>query len=52
MGSQGAAINKLRDSLGVKIDFSDDAEDKEKEGKKKKSTTQKSHVKVGNVLVC
>ena len=43
-------MNKLRDSLGVKIDFSDEAEEKEKEkekdGKKKKATSAKSKVKV------
>ncbi|PPR02413.1 hypothetical protein CVT26_011381 [Gymnopilus dilepis] len=38
VGSQGAGVNKLRDQLGVKVDVSDNVEDKEKEtGKKKKA---------------
>lgn len=47
VGAQGAAVNKLRDTLGVKIDFSDDSDDKEQVvGKKKKVVHQKSHVKI------
>ncbi|KAH9485184.1 Vigilin 1 [Psilocybe cubensis] len=47
VGSQGAGINKLRDQLGVKVDVSDDVEEKEKEGsKKKKPVHQKSKVKI------
>ena len=37
----------MRDTLGVKVDFSDEAEEREKDGgKKKKATQQKSKVKV------
>lgn len=40
-------MNKLRDQLGVKVDVSDDVDEKEKEGgKKKKAVHQKSRVKV------
>jgi hypothetical protein len=40
-------VNKLRDQLGVKIDVSDDVDEKEKEGgKKRKAVHQKSKVKV------
>jgi hypothetical protein len=40
-------VNKLRDQLGVKVDVSDDVDEKEKEGgKKKKAIHQKSRVKV------
>ena len=47
VGSQGSAINKLRDTLGVKVDFTDEADEKEKEGsKKKKPAVQKAKVKV------
>ncbi|EIN11853.1 hypothetical protein PUNSTDRAFT_99129 [Punctularia strigosozonata HHB-11173 SS5] len=47
VGSQGAGVNRIRDQLGVKVDFSDEPEDKEKEGgKKKKGAHQKSHVKI------
>ncbi|KAI8993032.1 hypothetical protein BD414DRAFT_293749 [Trametes punicea] len=60
VGAGGAGVNKLRDSLGVKIDFSDEGEDKDKErekegagagGKKKKGGAgagahQKSRVKI------
>jgi predicted PilT family ATPase len=47
VGSQGAGVNKIRDQLGVKVDFSDEPEDKDKDvGKKKKTVHQKSHVKV------
>ena len=47
VGAQGSSINKIRDSLGVKIDFSDEHEDKDKDvGKKKKVTQQKARVKI------
>ncbi|KAJ6596649.1 SCP160 protein [Mycena sp. CBHHK59/15] len=47
VGAQGAGVNKLRDQLGVKVDVSDEADDKEKEtSKKKKATHQKSKVKI------
>lgn len=40
-------MNKLRDQLGVKVDLSDDVDEKEKEGgKKRKAVHQKSKVKV------
>ncbi|TFK23912.1 hypothetical protein FA15DRAFT_620028 [Coprinopsis marcescibilis] len=45
VGAQGAGVNKLRDQLGVKVDVSDEAEEKESAGKKKK-TQQKSRVKI------
>lgn len=43
VGSGGAGVNRLRDQLGVKLDFNDDSDEKEA-GKKKKA--QKTHVKV------
>ncbi|KAF8904496.1 hypothetical protein CPB84DRAFT_1814479 [Gymnopilus junonius] len=47
VGSQGAGVNKLREQLGVKVDVSDNVEDKEKEGSKKKKTAHsKSTVKI------
>ncbi|KAG2146037.1 uncharacterized protein EDB93DRAFT_1287176 [Suillus bovinus] len=47
VGTQGSGVNKLRDTLGVKVDFSDEADEKEKEtGKKKKAVHQKSKVKI------
>ena len=48
VGAQGAGVNKIRDTLGVKVDFSDDHDDKEKDaGKKKKPVAgQKAKVKV------
>ncbi|KAI0630344.1 hypothetical protein C8Q77DRAFT_1200897 [Trametes polyzona] len=49
VGAGGAGVNKLRDTLGVKIDFSDEGEEtKEKEGGKKKkgASHQKSRVKI------
>ncbi|KAI0321166.1 hypothetical protein OF83DRAFT_1168679 [Amylostereum chailletii] len=36
VGAQGSGVNKLRDQLGVKIDFSDDSDDGFKDNKKKK----------------
>jgi len=51
VGAQGAGVNKLRDQLGVKVDVSDDVDEREKEGnKKKKVTHQKSRVKVLSML--
>ena len=46
VGSHGTAVNKIRDALGVKIDFSQEAEDKEKESSKKKKTAQTVKAKV------
>lgn len=51
VGAQGAGVNKLRDQLGVKVDVSDDVEEKET-GKKKKVVHQKSRVKVRPPLLC
>lgn len=45
VGAQGAGVNKLRDQLGVKVDVSDDVDEKEI-GKKKKVVHQKSRVKI------
>jgi predicted PilT family ATPase len=45
VGAQGAGVNKLRDQLGVKVDVSDDVDERET-GKKKKVVHQKSRVKV------
>jgi hypothetical protein len=52
VGAHGAGVNKIRDSLGVKVDFSDDHDDKDKEsGKKKKVPAgQKVKVKVSSLL--
>lgn len=47
VGAQGSGVNKLRDQLGVRVDVSDDVDDKEVVvGKKKKTVHQKSKVKV------
>lgn len=46
VGAQGSSINKLRDSLGVKADFIDEIDEKDKDSGKKKKTTIKSKVKV------
>ena len=47
VGSQGAGVNKLRDQFGVRVDVSDDVDEKEKEGvKKKKAVHVKSRVKI------
>jgi hypothetical protein len=46
VGSQGLAINKLRDLLGVKIDFSDDGEEAKDTSKKRKGVAHKSKVTV------
>lgn len=53
MGAQGAGVNRLRDQLGVKVDVSDEVDEKEKDsGKKKKATHQRSKVKVGALRFC
>ncbi|KAI0695460.1 hypothetical protein BC835DRAFT_1306012 [Cytidiella melzeri] len=44
VGSQGTGINKIRDQLGVKVDFIDEHEDKERD--KKKKAPAHRHVKV------
>ena len=46
VGAQGSGVNKLRDSLGVKIDFLDDGDDNKDMGKKRKGATQKSKITV------
>ncbi|KAG6920287.1 hypothetical protein DXG01_005056 [Tephrocybe rancida] len=46
VGAQGSGVNRLRDQLGVKVDVSDDFDDKEKEGKRKKAVHQKSKIKI------
>lgn len=46
VGSQGSGVNKLREILGVKIDFSDDGDDNKDPGKKRKGATQKSKITV------
>jgi KH domain len=46
VGSQGSGINKLRDLLGVKVDFSDDGDEAKDASKKRKGVTHKSKVTV------
>ncbi len=46
VGSQGSGVNKLREILGVKIDFSDDGDDTKDAGRKRKALTQKSKTTV------
>ncbi|THV02452.1 hypothetical protein K435DRAFT_775632 [Dendrothele bispora CBS 962.96] len=47
VGAMGAGINKLRDQLGVRVDVSDEVDEKEKDNsKKKKGAHQKSKVKI------
>ncbi|KIK92825.1 hypothetical protein PAXRUDRAFT_829588 [Paxillus rubicundulus Ve08.2h10] len=47
VGAHGVGVNKLREQLGVKVDVSDDIEEKEKEsGKKKKPVHLKSKFKI------
>ncbi|KAH9979180.1 SCP160 protein [Russula compacta] len=46
VGSQGSGVNKLRESLGVKIDFLDDGDDNKDMGKKRKGATQKSKITI------
>jgi hypothetical protein len=53
VGSQGTGILKLKDQLGVRVDISDDVDEKDVVVKKKKGTSQpqgKSKVKVRHVL--
>jgi hypothetical protein len=59
VGSQGSGVNKLRESLGVKIDFLDDGDDAKDAGKKRKGASQKSKITVrkslpadSNKLIC
>ena len=47
VGSQGSGVNKLREILGVKVDFQDDGDDAKDAGKKRKGATQKSKITVG-----
>ncbi|KAI0093251.1 hypothetical protein BDY19DRAFT_417317 [Irpex rosettiformis] len=44
VGAQGAGINKIRDQLGVKVDFVDEHDDKDK--KKKSSAPRQVKVKI------
>ncbi|KAG2015753.1 SCP160 protein [Coprinopsis cinerea AmutBmut pab1-1] len=44
VGAQGAGVNRLRDQLGVKVDVSDDVD--EKESGKKKKAHQKSKITI------
>lgn len=47
VGAQGAGVNKLRDQLGVKVDVSDDLDDRDKDAaKKKKAVHSKTKVKI------
>ncbi|KAH9061342.1 SCP160 protein [Lactarius vividus] len=46
VGSQGSGVNKLRDSLGVKIDFSDDGDETKDANKRRKGTGLKSKVTI------
>ncbi|KIJ18943.1 hypothetical protein PAXINDRAFT_166858 [Paxillus involutus ATCC 200175] len=47
VGAHGVGVNRLREQLGVKVDVSDDIEEKEKEsGKKKKPVHLKSKFKI------
>ncbi|EPQ57388.1 hypothetical protein GLOTRDRAFT_58711 [Gloeophyllum trabeum ATCC 11539] len=46
VGAGGAGVNRIRDLLGVKVDFNDEADEKEKEGKKKKAAHSKAKVKI------
>ncbi|GBE81126.1 hypothetical protein SCP_0308520 [Sparassis crispa] len=45
VGAHGSGVNKMRESLGVKIDFSDEAEEKDG-GRKKKAVHQKAKVTI------
>ncbi|KAH9083451.1 SCP160 protein [Lactarius deliciosus] len=46
VGSQGSGVNKLRDLLGVKIDFSDDGDETKDASKKRRGTGLKSKVTI------
>jgi predicted PilT family ATPase len=46
VGSQGSHLNKLRESLGVKIDLPNEGDNFKDTGKKRKGTAQKSKITV------
>lgn len=46
VGSQGSGVNRLRESLGVKIDFADDGDETKDANKKRKGTGLKSKVTI------
>lgn len=46
VGSQGSGVNRLRELLGVKIDFSDDGDDTRDVSKKKKGSVHKSRITI------
>lgn len=46
VGSQGSGVNRLREVLGVKIDFSDDGDDVKDANRKRKGSGLKSKVMV------
>ncbi|KZS98452.1 hypothetical protein SISNIDRAFT_481189 [Sistotremastrum niveocremeum HHB9708] len=47
VGAGGAGVNKLRDQLGVRLDFVDEADEKDREnGKKKKTSSSSGKAKV------
>ncbi|THH31786.1 hypothetical protein EUX98_g2412 [Antrodiella citrinella] len=46
VGARGSGVNKLRDTLGVSIDFQDEAEDKDEKTSKKKKPVQLVKVKI------
>jgi len=50
VGSQGSGVNRLREILGVKIDFSDDSDDTKDAGKKRKGAAPKSKITVRKSL--
>lgn len=50
VGSQGSGVNRLREALGVKIDFSDDSDDARDANKKRKGSGLKSKVTVRKTL--
>ncbi|KAJ7657649.1 hypothetical protein DFH06DRAFT_1327730 [Mycena polygramma] len=43
VGAQGAGVNKIRDQLGVKVDVSDEIDEKAKDSGKKKRLSIKGH---------
>jgi predicted PilT family ATPase len=46
VGSQGSGVNRLRDALGVRVDFSDDGDDAKDANKKRKGSGLKSKVTI------
>ena len=48
VGALGAGVNRLREQLGVRVDVSDDVDEKDK---KKKTVHQKSKIKVRIYIV-